>query len=626
MQTRDDRSTLSNKVIGLQKKWNEICRLHQRQLFTKLDISQSRHGISFESTRFALDHERSGKEPSSVTGERSVLVNPCLSRDSKQGSQVSETFNSHNDNFQPKIVTGASRGIETESLQFFSKTVPKPKECLHSDTLLPSPQISVTTDLGLGTLYGSASENKRKVSELESQKVCIQHLTGSNPAQFSRPTNNNPSHSPGYSDLNAGQSLDIREFKSLWNALNEKVSWQGKATSSVVETILRCRTGGGRRRSSNSRGDIWLTFLGPDLIGKRKISVALAELMFGSRENLISVDFGSQDRGRRPNSLFDCKGLGGYDERFRGTTVVDYVAGELSKKPSSVVLLENVDRADIRAKSCLSQAIMTGKFPDLHGRQITIHNTIFVTTWTNKKGGKTSNAVDEQSEFSEERILTAKSCQMQIQVGGFTSNVSELNNMNVRITTAQGSSSLSFLKKRKLAISTESTDRETNSEMQKKASSSSSMSYLDLNLPVEEVETSDCDSDSISEGSETWLDEFLEQVDEKVVFKPYDFDEAAEKVVKEINSQLRRVFGNEVVLEIEYKIMVQMLAANWVAEKKRGMEEWVELVLHRSFVEAKEKYEISCGTVIKLVCREEGGAGEEAEAGPIFLPATIKIN
>lgn len=615
MQTRDDRSTLNDKVIGLQKKWNDICRLHQRQLFPKLDISQTRHGMSFESNRFSLDHERSGEEPSSVTGEKSVIIaNPCLSRDLQKNlnnRQISEISDTHTDNFRSKIV-----GVEAKSLR------------IHSDELLPSPQISVTTDLGLGTLYASSSEQKRKVSELESQKVSIQHLTCStNPTEFTRPSNNNLGQARGgFPGLNAGRPLDMREFKSLWNALNEKVSWQGKATSSIVETILRCRNGGGRGpRSSNSRGDIWLTFLGHDMIGKRKISLALAELMCGSRENLISVDFGAQDRDRRVSSLFDCRGLDGYDERLRGQTVVDYIAGELRKKPTSVVLLENVDKADVRAKSCLSEALRTGKFPDSHGRQITINNTIFVTTSKNKNVDKTSNVDgDEQTEFSEERILTAKNCQMQITVGGYTSDVNKHNDMNVRITTAGGTSNLSLSKKRKFDDETEK--RETNSEMQKK--NASPMSFLDLNIPVEEFEEGsndgDCDSDSISEGSETWLDEFLEQVDEKVIFKPYDFDEAAEKLVKEINLQFRRVFGKEVILEIDYKIVVQILAAKWLSEKNRAMEEWVELVLHRSFVEAEQKFQMGSGSVMKLVCKEDGVVEEQA-AG-VLLPARIKLN
>ncbi|XP_008457366.1 protein SMAX1-LIKE 6 [Cucumis melo] len=621
--TRDDRSAMSDKVIGLQKKWNDICRLHQRQLFPKLDTSHTMHGVSFESPRFALDHERSGEEPSSVTGDRFVIGHPCLSRDlqnnlnTKQARQISEISDSHTDNFQSNIVTRASPG-EAESLRIFSNPV-VPKGHLHSDKPLPSSFISVTTDLGLGTLYASAGENKRKIVDLESQKVCIQHLTGSNKTEYSRPSNNNPGKSSGFSDLSAGQGLDMREFKSLWNALNEKVSWQGRATTSIVETILRCRTGGGRRRSSNSRGDIWLTFLGPDMMGKRKISFALAELVFGSRENLISVDFGSQDRDRRPNSLFDCQGLNGYDERFRGQTVVDYIAGELRKKPSSVVLLENVDKADVRAKSCLSQAIATGKFLDSHGRQFTINNTIFLTTLTNKIK-KTSNLdSEEQTEFSEERILAARNCQMQITVQGFTCDVSKCNNTNVRITSApRGSSNLPIFKKRKL-------DDEF-TELKK--ASSSSMSFLDLNLPVEEVEDEsndgDCDSDSASEGSEAWVDEFLEQVDEKIMFKPYNFDEAAEKLVKEINLQFRRVFGSEVVLEIDYKIVVQILAAKWVSEKKNAMEEWLELVLHRSFVEAEHKYQMGCGSVIKLVCKED--CVMEDQAAGIFLPAKIKLN
>ncbi|KAG7019129.1 Protein SMAX1-LIKE 6, partial [Cucurbita argyrosperma subsp. argyrosperma] len=581
----DAKSKEHDKVIGLQKKWNDICRLHRKQLFPKLGVSETRHGMSFEPSRFALDHERSGEESLSIT------ANPCLAKD------LHNNFDTN-----PSRLISEIPDIRTDIIE--SKSV-GPNGRLHS----------VTTDLGLGTLYASVNENKRKVAEQENQKV-VHHLTGSNPAEFSRRCVDNPRQSPGFSDLNPGYPLDIREFKSLWNALNEKVSWQGKATSCIVETVLRCRAGCGRHRSSNSRGNIWLTFLGPDIIGKRRISLALAELLFGSYENIISVDFGSQDGDRRRNSLFDCKGFDGYNEQFRGQTVVDYVAAELRKKSSSVVVLENVDKADIRARSFLSEAITTGKFPDSHGRETTINNTIFVMTLTNEKFEKTE---DEKTEFSEERILAARNCQLQILVRGCTSDVSSCNDMNVRITSApRGTSSLS-LKKRKL--DDESTEREAGSEMPKKSSSSSSsMSFLDLNLPVEEAEEDgDCDSDSVSESSEGWLDEFLERVDERVVFEPYDFKGAAERVVKEIGLQFRRVFGSEVVLEIEYDVIVRIVAAKWVSEKKRVMEEWVEMVLHRSFVEAERRYQMGPGFVMKLVCKEE-------QADGILLPSIIELN
>ena len=84
---------------------------------------------------------------------------------------------------------------------------------------------------------------------------------------------------------------------------------------------------------------------------------------------------------------------------------MDYIAGELSKKLHSVCLY-------CKCRRSLLQAVRKGNFPDSHGRAISIHNTIFIAASTVCKGSG-SLVSDESKMFSEERILEAKSCQMQ---------------------------------------------------------------------------------------------------------------------------------------------------------------------------------------------------------------------
>ena len=67
--------------------------------------------------------------------------------------------------------------------------------------------------------------------------------------------------------------------------------------------------------------------------------------------------------------------------KFRGKTLVDCLAKELTKKPLSIAFLENVDKADLLAQNSLSQAIRTSKLSDSHGREISINNTKSQSTY-----------------------------------------------------------------------------------------------------------------------------------------------------------------------------------------------------------------------------------------------------
>ena len=197
--------------------------------------------------------------------------------------------------------------------------------------------------------------------------------------------------------------------------------------------------------------------------------------------------------------------------------------------------------------------------------------------------------------------------------------------MNVRIAPREGTSNPSSVNKRKLIDPNASIEQ--SSELQKR-SNKALRSFLDLNLPVEEtdecIESEGFDSDSISENSEAWLEDFLDQVDVKVVLKPFHFDALAEKIVKEINQEFKKIFGSEVQLEIDFGVMVQILAAGWLSERKKALKEWVDRVLCRSFDEARQKYRLTGHFVMKLVAGEALSVEEQTPG--VCLPARISLN
>nr|AFK37138.1 unknown [Lotus japonicus] len=150
-------------------------------------------------------------------------------------------------------------------------------------------------------------------------------------------------------------------------------------------------------------------------------------------------------------------------------------------------------------------------------------------------------------------------------------------------------------------------------------------------MPLEEVDKdnndSDCENQSMVENSEAWLSDFCDQIDGEVVFKPFNFDSLAEQVIECVETRFQRTFGSEFLLEIDYEVMAQILAAAWLSDKKKSVEDWIEHVVGRSFAEARQKYHHhhpAAEYVMKLVNCESIFVEEQALG--VCLPARINLN
>ncbi|KAI4318192.1 hypothetical protein L6164_025990 [Bauhinia variegata] len=641
--TSEDK-TLNAKVLGLQKKWSDICRSdHHTQSLSEADISQTRFPSTMGLIFGSGFKESSSKDPPSQSSQsifpsKQILPVPVLTStvDANTGSdQVAKVSKSQQTDMQsPRIASPSTVDCRSSSClncvttdlglgTLYTSPAREPNTTL-LNCKSPSSLTSVTTDLGLGTIYRSAAQEPN-TPRLRDHKEHHHHLSNSPSTDLD--ATNESSSQPKAQSLCSGPNLegkfDSLDFKSLNLRLTEKVCWQDEAIYAIGRTLSLYRSGIGKHRGSHVRGDIWLALRGPDSVGKKKIASALAEVISGNTESLISVDLGSQDRVHPSNSIFECQKSYCFDVLTR-KTVVDYIAGELSKKPQSVVFLENVEKADILLQTSLFQAIRLGKFPDSHGREISINNTIFLVTSTAYKGNSTSLS-EEHAMFSEETILEAKRCPVKLLLGHTSEDVKRSGGTNVKIAPKRTLNPTSS-NKRNLPQGCDSSEQTTASKMPRR-DPETSRSNLDLNMPLEEVEEeihhNACKSESSVKNSEAWLKDFFSQIEE-VAFKPFNFDALAENFLKSISMQFQRRFRSEVLLEIEYEVMVQILAAAWLSDKKYAVEDWVEHVLGRCFNEAQHKHHPGAQCVMKLVTCE-GTFVEEQVAG-ICLPATINLN
>ncbi|KAG6789414.1 hypothetical protein POTOM_005512 [Populus tomentosa] len=632
VQTRDDDTALNAKILGLRNKWTDICqRLHHAQPFFKFDVSQATSQVSIaEGFQCVADGKKSrsnsSSRDSSLNESQCVNLNlgVCLNKQKIYPAKHCVDSETEDVNHGSKQLEEVPRLKHKEKESPWFTPCPLSNVSLPTDRTSSSSITSVTTHLGLGTLYATSAQ-EHNITKLRDPMEHLQHFSGSGSAEVDDNTSLQIAKSSSCSGPFSGGKFNLRDFKSVMRAISEKVGWQDRATHAIGEAVSRCKEGHGRHHGSNPKGDISFILLGPDRIGKKKIASALAEVMFGSTQSFISLDLGSHDKVSSSNSIFDSQELQYDDELGRSMTFVDRIASKLSKKPHSLIFLENIDKADPLVQHSLSYALRTGKFPDSRGREVSTNNTIFVATSTIIVGNTNFLSENKSIRFSEEMILGAKSWQMQILVEHAAEATSKRGEIKVRISR-EITSTVSYANKRKLDATSDFMEQESSCESSKRAHKAL-RSSLDLNLPVEDTEESanygDNDSDSISESLQAWLEDFSDQVDEKVVFKTFDFDSLAEKIVKEIGKQFQMAFGYEILLEIDDEVMVQILAAAWLSEKERAMEDWIEEVVGRGFRKAKLKSQFSAQSVVKLVtCK---GLGVKEQAPGIRLPSRINL-
>ncbi|MQL88750.1 hypothetical protein Taro_021321 [Colocasia esculenta] len=674
---KDDGTILNVKVMDLRKKWNDICQ-HKHQ-GSQIVVSDT-FGIRSEvfPRVISLPYVADKLVCSNQTNEN--IDEPQVQSTGTDAFPVAASA---------QKIPATSRSISFPLLSDLKKENPFPKQmvrpsstdqlqrndflshsgCL-SDVGAPDDLTSllsassVSTDLMLGTV--NASPRKNKSARLHTHGEPLHDLPGCLTLKADAINGNVSAASVQYSscfasdspvlgtylpvqsapglrivatgipvrgqqDLHSSnecQAFDIKDFKAFCRSLAEKVGWQEEAIRSIGETLYRFRNGVERLHGASLRGDIWLSFLGPDKIGKRKIAMALAELLFGSREKLICVDLSTQDGHAHSNTVCRSNWINVYDSNIRGKTVLDCIAEEIRKKPWSVVLLEGVDKADLLVQSSLSQAIKTGKFSDSHGREIGINNLLFVMSAGEAKGKLVSSS-RANVKFSEERILAAQARQMKFLVGTAPDSLGSILSVSSSgASTKESRNANVFISKRKLSMPHDGTRHCESMGIAKRANKSSN-TFLDLNLPVEEMIANDADSssggsNSLSESLDLWMEEFLDAVDENVVFKPFDFDALAEEILKEIDKNIQAAVGSKCVLEIDPKVMEHILAATWLSESKGSLNNWIQQVLIRSFVEARQIHHLSALSVLRLVSCED--AALEDRAPGILLPSRILLN
>ena len=166
------------------------------------------------------------------------------------------------------------------------------------------------------------------------------------------------------------------------NELHKRIIGQDEAVRAVSRSIRRTRAGlKDPKRPSGS-----FIFAGPSGVGKTELSKALAEFLFGDEDSLIQVDMGEFHDRFTASRLFGAPpGYVGYEEGGQLTEKV-------RRKPFSVVLFDEIEKAHKEIYNTLLQVLEEGHVTDGQGRMVDFKNTVLIFT-SNLGTGDISKAV-----------------------------------------------------------------------------------------------------------------------------------------------------------------------------------------------------------------------------------------
>ena len=163
---------------------------------------------------------------------------------------------------------------------------------------------------------------------------------------------------------------ESKRLLNLENILHEKVVGQDEAVAAVARAIRRARSG----LKDPKRPIGSFIFLGPTGTGKTHLARALAEALFGDEDAMIRIDMSEYMERHTTSRLVGAPpGYVGYDEGGQLTEAV-------RRRPYSVVLLDEIEKAHPEVFNILLQVLEDGRLTDSKGRTVDFRNTVIIMT------------------------------------------------------------------------------------------------------------------------------------------------------------------------------------------------------------------------------------------------------
>ncbi|MCF7907383.1 MAG: ATP-dependent Clp protease ATP-binding subunit [Candidatus Omnitrophica bacterium] len=197
------------------------------------------------------------------------------------------------------------------------------------------------------------------------------------------------------------EEKESEKLLKIEHDLRERVAGQDEAIDAIARSVRRARAGIKEpRRPIGS-----FLFMGPTGVGKTLLARALAEYMFGNEEALIQLDMSEYMEKFNVSRLLGAPpGYVGYEEGGQLTERV-------RRRPYSVVLLDEIEKAHPDVFNILLQILEEGRLTDSYGRRVDFRNTILIMTSNvgagiiRKRGSLGFKAISEDISYEEMKNL-----------------------------------------------------------------------------------------------------------------------------------------------------------------------------------------------------------------------------
>lgn len=191
---------------------------------------------------------------------------------------------------------------------------------------------------------------------------------------------------------------ELNKLADLEGAMKKHIIGQDEAVSAIARAVRRSRVQISPRRRPAS-----FIFVGPTGVGKTELVKVLAEELFDTPETLIRLDMSEYMEKHAVSKIIGSPpGYVGYDEAGQ-------VTEKVRRKPYSVLLFDEIEKAHPDVLNILLQILDEGKVTDAHGRVVNFENTVIVMT-SNAGSAKSESALGfgkTQDEENKDRVMKA---------------------------------------------------------------------------------------------------------------------------------------------------------------------------------------------------------------------------